>query len=155
MPALPATEVEFPGQAPHAAADTAAVLLLYKLSPHSVQAAEPAVALCDPAAHAVHVPPSGPVNPGLHTQLVCAVDATTADCELLAQLVHAAEPVAVLYFPATHAVHVPPLGPVYPALHEQLCTTVLPLAETEFTGHCRHTALGCFHPFKLLQSFFQ
>jgi len=69
-------------------------------------------------------------------------------------VVHAASPGAVLYFPATHAVHVPPLRPVYPALHEQLCTTVLPLAETEFTGHCRHTASGCFHPFKLLQRFF-
>jgi hypothetical protein len=155
MPALPGTEFEFPGQGPHAAADTAAVLALYKLSPQSVQASEPAVALCDPAAHAEHVPPSGPVNPGLHTQLVCAVDATTADCELVAQSVHGAEPGAVLYFPDTHAVHVPPLGPVYPVLHEQLCTTVLPLAETEFTGHCRHTALGCFHPFKLLQRFFQ
>ena len=63
MPALPGTEFEFPGQAPHAAADTAATDVLYKLTPQSVQAAEPAVALCDPAAHAVHVPPSGPEYP--------------------------------------------------------------------------------------------
>jgi hypothetical protein len=33
--------------------------------------------------------------------------------------VHAAGPVAFLYLPASHAVHVPPLGPVYPALHAQ------------------------------------
>ena len=96
MPALPGTEFEFPGQAPHAAADTAATDVLYKLTPQSVQAAEPAMSLCVPATHSVHVPPSGPEYPGLHTQLVCAVDATTADCVLAAQSVHAAEPVAVL-----------------------------------------------------------
>ena len=33
------------------------------------------------------------------------------------QSVHAALPVAVLYFPATHAAHGPPSGPVYPASH--------------------------------------
>jgi hypothetical protein len=70
MPALPAIEFEFPGQAPHAAADTAAVLALYKLTPHSVQAAEPAVALCDPAAHAEHGPPLGPEYPVLQRQWV-------------------------------------------------------------------------------------
>ena len=118
-------------------------------------AASPVTVLYFPARQAEQVPPLGPVNPGLQTQLVCAVDATTADCELVAQSVHGAEPGAVLYFPYTHAVHVPPLGPVYPALHEQLCTTVLPLAETEFTGHCRHTASGWFHPLKLLQRFFK
>jgi hypothetical protein len=70
MPALPGTEFEFPGQAPHAAADTAAVLALYKSTPHSVQAAEPAVALCDPAAHAEHGPPLGPEYPVLQRQWV-------------------------------------------------------------------------------------
>jgi hypothetical protein len=77
MLSLPATEFEFPGQAPHAAADTAAVLALYKLTPQSVQAAEPAVALCVPAAHAEHVPPSGPEYPVLQTQIVDAI----GDCE--------------------------------------------------------------------------
>jgi hypothetical protein len=57
----PATEYEFAGQAAHAADDTAATDVLYELTPHNAQAAEPAVALCVPAAHAVHVPPSAPV----------------------------------------------------------------------------------------------
>ena len=80
MLSLPATEFEFPGHAPHAAADTAAGAALYKLTPQSVQGAEPTTSLYDPAAHAEHGPPLGPVNPRLHTQLVCAVDPTT-DCE--------------------------------------------------------------------------
>jgi hypothetical protein len=33
--------------------------------------------------------------------------------------VHAPAPGESLYFPVSHAVHVPPLGPVYPALHAQ------------------------------------
>jgi len=57
----PATEYEFAGQATHAATDTAAVALLYRSTPQSVQGAEPAVALCVPAGHAKHVPPSAPV----------------------------------------------------------------------------------------------
>jgi hypothetical protein len=39
------------------------------------------------------------------------------DTELAGHAVHAAGPVASLYFPASHAVHVPPFGPVNPALH--------------------------------------
>ena len=92
---------------------------------------------------------------GQARQVLAAVAPVAVEYVPATQSLHAAGPVAALNFPAPHAVHVPPLGPVYPALHEQLCTTVLPLAETEFTGHCRHTALGCFHPFKLLQRFFQ
>ncbi len=57
----PATEYEFAGQATHAADDTAATDVLYKSTPQSVQGVEPAVSLYDPAAHAVHVPPSAPV----------------------------------------------------------------------------------------------
>ena len=33
------------------------------------------------------------------------------------QLVQLALPLVFLYFPATHAVHTPPFGPVYPTLH--------------------------------------
>jgi hypothetical protein len=36
------------------------------------------------------------------------------------QLVQAADPVVVLYFPATQTVHTPASGPVYPALHTQV-----------------------------------
>ena len=74
---------------------------------------------------------------------------------LAAQLVHSVEPVTVLNFPAAQAEHVPPSGPVCPRAQRQAETAVCPVADvTEFTGHCRHTALGRFHPFKLLQRFF-
>jgi hypothetical protein len=33
------------------------------------------------------------------------------------QSMHEAAPVTVLNFPAPHATHVPPFGPVWPALH--------------------------------------
>jgi len=80
MLSLPATEFEFPGQGPHAAADTAAVLALYKLSPQSVQGVEPETSLYDPAAHAEHGPPFAPVYPALQMQAVAIVDAI-GDCE--------------------------------------------------------------------------
>jgi hypothetical protein len=35
------------------------------------------------------------------------------------QSVHATVPLCVLYFPATHAEHTPPSGPVYPVLQKQ------------------------------------
>jgi hypothetical protein len=41
------------------------------------------------------------------------------DAELAGHAVHAPAPGASLYLPASHAVHVPPLGPVYPVLHAQ------------------------------------
>ena len=137
MPALPATEFEFPGQAPHAAADTAAVLALYKLTPQSVQAAEPAVALCDPAAHATHVPPLDPVYPRLHTQLLCAVDPAT-DCEFTRHAEQEALPMSDLYVFTAHAEHVPPLGPVNPRLQTQLVKALLPAADLEFPGQAAH-----------------
>jgi hypothetical protein len=37
----------------------------------------------------------------------------------LEQSVHAAGPDEALNLPTPHGVHVPPLGPVYPALHAQ------------------------------------
>jgi hypothetical protein len=61
MSSPPATEYEFAGHATHAAAFTAAVALLYRSTPQSVQGVEPTTFLCDPAGHAKHVPPSAPV----------------------------------------------------------------------------------------------
>jgi hypothetical protein len=49
--------------------------------------------------------------------------------------VQLADPVDSLCFPATHAVHVSPLGPVKPALQAQCVKTVLPTGELEFDGH--------------------
>ena len=51
---------------------------------------------------------------------------------------HAAEPVALLYFPATQDTHGPPSGPVDPALQVQAVTVVLGLGELEFAGHAIH-----------------
>jgi hypothetical protein len=48
------------------------------------------------------------------------------------QDVQEAEPEAALYLAASHAEHVPPFGPVYPALHTQLLEEVLPEGEYEF-----------------------
>jgi hypothetical protein len=57
------------------------------------------------------------------------------------QSVQAADPVDVLYFPATHAAHGPPFGPVDPALQVQLVKAALPAGEVEFDGHAMHVEL--------------
>ena len=58
---------------------------------------------------------------------------------LAAQLVHAAEPVSALNFPAKQAVHGPPSGPVCPRAQRQAETTVCPVADvTEFAGQVEH-----------------
>ena len=95
-----------------------------------MHAAEPVVFFHVPAAHAVHVPPSGPVYPTLQVQEV-ATELGLGELELVGhaihvvpivaptvveyvpavQLEHTALPVALLYLPATQAVHVPPSGP--------------------------------------------
>jgi hypothetical protein len=77
-----------------------------------------------PAAHAVHVPPSGPLKPALHVQEV-RVALAEGDELLVGHVSHVCAPEVLLYFPASHATHEPPLGPVYPATHEQLKKPVL------------------------------
>ena len=54
--------------------------------------------------------------------------------------VQAADPVDVLYFPATHAAHGPPLGPVDPALQVQLVKAAMPAGEVELDGQTVHDA---------------
>jgi len=54
--------------------------------------------------------------------------------------VQAASPVANLYFPATHSVQVPPLGPDQPALHLQAVETVLCTGESDSDGQLSHAA---------------
>jgi hypothetical protein len=53
------------------------------------------------------------------------------------QGMHGPLPMVSLYFPAEHAAHGPPFGPVYPTLHAQ---SVLPAAELEFPGQSVDTA---------------
>ena len=47
------------------------------------------------------------------------------------QLLHDPAPDTALYVPATHAVHVPPFGPVKPALHTQSEEASLPAGEDD------------------------
>ena len=58
------------------------------------------------------------------------------------QSVHTAAPVDVLYFPATHAVQVPPSDPVEPALQVQLVTFGLPSGEPVSDGPVTHVELA-------------
>ena len=127
----------FAGQAVHVAANVAPTAAEYVLRPQSVHAADPVAFLNFPATQAVQVPPLSPVYPRLQRQAemaVCPVAdvnafagqavhveanvaPTAAEYVLRLQFVHAADPVAILNFPATQAVQVPPSSPVYPALH--------------------------------------
>ena len=54
------------------------------------------------------------------------------------QLVQLSAPLALLYVPDSHARHVPPSGPVYPALHVQAAAAVLPAGEDESLGQLAH-----------------
>ena len=56
--------------------------------------------------------------------------------------VQAADPVDVLYFPATHAAHGPPFGPVDPVLQVQFVKAALPAGELEFDGQALHVELA-------------
>jgi len=50
-------------------------------------------------------------------------------------------PIADLYLPATHAVHVPPSGPDEPALQMQLVKAALPAGELESAGQAMHVEI--------------
>jgi hypothetical protein len=66
---------------------------------------------------------------------------TAAEYVPVPQSVHTAAPVDVLYFPATHAVQVPPSDPVEPALQVQFVKAGLPADEMEADGQTRHVEL--------------
>ena len=82
----------------------------------------------------------------------------SADTALLGQLVHTTEPMTLLYVPAVHASHAPPLAtasPVNPAAHAQLLTdvptprdTTLILAPTE---QPQNTTVGRLSPISAKQ----
>jgi hypothetical protein len=69
----------------------------------------------------------------VHT--VALVAATAVEYAPAGQLMHAPEPVTVLYWPAAHAEHWPPFGPVYPALQAQFVCDPLLGPVNEFAGH--------------------
>jgi hypothetical protein len=102
---------------------------------HGTHAAAPVLFLNVPAAHAAHGPPSGPLQPAWHTQLVRA---TLPGAEVIiapaAHALHAAEPEAFLKVPAGQSVHVCPSAPVAPGLHRQSVSAAEPCDEFEFAG---------------------
>jgi hypothetical protein len=73
---------------------------LFASHPQSNKRFDPGTLEYVPAGHEVHT--DAPVNSEYVSTL---------------QLVQLALPVVFLYFPATHAVHGPPFGPVNPTLH--------------------------------------
>jgi hypothetical protein len=131
MEVMPVTAlvVENNGHDWHVLIDTAAGKLLYLSAKQTSHAADPVLALYFPATHPVHaVPlPPFPVYPALHAQAVIAllprgdpvleahvrqtldnVALTVVEYSLTAQSVQMAEPMAVLYLPATHPKHATP-----------------------------------------------
>jgi hypothetical protein len=125
-----------------------------------VHAPEPVALFHVPVGHGEHGPPSGPVWPALHVQMLDALQPLHDAPELVAhatqvpasvapvvveyvpaaQSVHTILPVAILYLPATHVVHVPPFGPVKPALQVQAVSAELEIGELELVGHATHVA---------------
>jgi hypothetical protein len=87
--------------ATHALSATAPVVVRYLPAPQLVQPALPVVALCLPATHAEHVPPSSPEKPATHTQSVLPLN----DCEFGGQSVQPRVPTVFLNLPASHAKH--------------------------------------------------
>ena len=56
------------------------------------------------------------------------------ESELAGQSTQPEFPVPDLYVPPEHCAHVPPLGPMKPALHWHAVSMMLPAAETELVG---------------------
>ena len=128
MPVAPLV-VENDGHDWHVLLDTAASVLLYLSAKQMSHAADPELALYFPAIHPLHGPPNPlfPVYPALHTQSVISslprgdpvfvahpwqtldtVALTVVEYVLIPQSVQMAEPVVVLYLPATHPKHATP-----------------------------------------------
>ena len=75
-------------------------------------------------------------------EVQCVKDVLPAgEVEFVGQSLHKADPADVLYLPATHAVQLPPSGPVDPALQVQLVKAALPAGELEFDGQAVHVEL--------------
>jgi len=127
---LPRPEYASEGHARQAAFDVSPVPDEYLPPWHKVQGDDPITSLYDPATHAGHAPPSGPVCPILQVQsemvelptpeklkegqiVHVAADVSAISAEYLppGHRAHADDPITSLYDPATHAEHVPPLGP--------------------------------------------
>jgi hypothetical protein len=152
---LASGEYEFDGQSPHVF-DVAPTVVEYFPAPQFVHRAFPVTVLYLPSAQFTQSPPSGPVEPALHLQSAFApllsseyefdgqsphvfdVAPTAVEYFPSPQFVHRAVPVTVLYLPAAHDVHGPPLLPVAPALQIQLFPVPLFSTDWEFVGQFSH-----------------
>ena len=94
---------------------------------HAVQDAEPAPDLYFPAAQLVQRPPSEPVYPGSHLQLVGLKLGATTEWELAGHSTHGLA-TALQLKPSAR----------YPVLQVQLSRTVLPTGESACTGQLMH-----------------
>jgi hypothetical protein len=155
METLADGELVFPGHTEHVTEVLAPITAEYVPVPQSVHATLPLIVLYFPATHTVQTPPFGPENPALQVQTVLdaaelefaghaiqadeTVAPTVTEYVPLEQSKQAVDPLTSLYLPATHAVHVPPFTPVYPALHEHAVMTELELGAFAFTGQAKHT----------------
>ena len=72
----------------------------------------------------------------MHVQFVIFMLAL-GECEFVGQSSQMPAPAALFHFPAPHSVHVPPLGPVQPALQVQSAKVVLCAGELEPGGHAK------------------
>ena len=127
----------------------------YVPTSQSLQIALPLNILYLPAGHSVHVPPFGPVNPGLQVQLDIVVhplhdapeltgqlpEHTVADVDNwnlpASQLLHGIFDTTLLNFPAAQLIHILPLG-LYPALHWHAAIEVLAIGAVEKAVHTVH-----------------
>ena len=82
--------------------------------------------------------PFGDVNPAGHA---VQDEAPLSEYVFGGHVTHTAVPDTFLNFPASHATHGPPFGPVYAGLHEQLLSRSLFADEFEFAGHRVHAAI--------------
>ena len=135
---------------------------------HGTQDAEPDVFLYLPVSHGMHSPdsvvpkasnaPPRPVYPATQRHDATPATSTAAapiDSVISAgqpeqvampctahvsaeQLLHGALPATDLYLPARQALHAPPSGPVYAALHVQALIDALCPYAFVFAGHCKH-----------------
>jgi hypothetical protein len=76
-----------------------------------------------------------------HDVQVLSLFAVVVQYVFTGQSVHDTDPLVVLNFPATQAVHAPPSGPVYPGAHTHCDNNPLPAPETVFAGHVWHTSI--------------
>jgi len=72
--------------------------------------------------------------PGEHMQLLTD-ELALGELEPTGHETHVAVPVTFLYWPAAHAEHRPPFGPVYPALQLQFVCDPLAGPASELSGH--------------------